>query len=122
MRDTIETAPKDGEVVILEDDASGTYDIARWSPEAGGWVVGENAEPIKITPSHWYPLQGDNHLQQGDGLSSSVSEASTSASRFHSFLLRRAATLRRDPEQQRRQRDVQQKEIHPGQPRFREAF
>ena len=51
MRDTIETAPKDGEVVILEDDASGSYDIARWSPEAGGWVVGENAEPIKITPS-----------------------------------------------------------------------
>jgi len=92
MRDTIETAPKDGEVVILEDDASGTYDIARWSPEAGGWVVGENAEPINITPSHWYPLRGDNHLHQGDGLSSSVSEASTSASRFHSFLLRRAAT------------------------------
>jgi len=82
MRDTIETAPKDGEVVILEDDASGTYDIARWSPEAGdGWSV-KTPSRSTSTPSHWYPLRGDNHLHQGDGLSSSVSEASTSASRF----------------------------------------
>ena len=34
MRQGIETAPKDGTIVILEDDASGTYDVAHWSAEA----------------------------------------------------------------------------------------
>jgi hypothetical protein len=63
MRRTIETAPRDGNVVILEDDASGTYDVAHWSPKAGEWIS-ENGEPIKIVPSHWYPMQGDNYLQQ----------------------------------------------------------
>jgi hypothetical protein len=63
MRRTIETAPRDGNVVIIEDDASGTYDVAHWSPEAGEWI-GEKGEPIKIIPSHWYPMQGDNYLQQ----------------------------------------------------------
>ena len=57
MRQLIETAPRDGNLIILEDDASGTYDVAQWSPEAGGWV-GENNEPSRITPSHWYPMRG----------------------------------------------------------------
>ena len=55
MRRTIETAPRDGNVVILEDDASGTYDVAQWSPEAGEWVT-ENGEPSKITPTHWHTI------------------------------------------------------------------
>jgi hypothetical protein len=80
MRHTIETAPRNGNVVILEDDASGTYDVAHWSPEAGEWI-GENGEPSKITPSHWYPLLVDNHLQQELDLSSSPSEAAAPASR-----------------------------------------
>jgi hypothetical protein len=54
MRQAFETAPRDGKVVILEDDASGTYDVAHWSAEAGEWV-GENDEPSKIAPTHWYP-------------------------------------------------------------------
>src|ERR1700731_213474 len=62
MRRTIETAPRDGNVVILEDDASGTYDVAHWSPEAGEWV-GENGEPSKITPTHWHTISTDKHLQ-----------------------------------------------------------
>src|ERR1700676_2367267 len=79
MPHTIETAPRNKNVLI-EDRTFGTYDVAHWSPEAGGWV-GENGEPIKYTPSHWYPMPGENYLQQGDGLSSGLSEASTSASR-----------------------------------------
>jgi hypothetical protein len=54
MREAFETAPRDGKVVILEDDASGTYEAARWSAEAGEWV-GEDGEPSNITPTHWYP-------------------------------------------------------------------
>jgi hypothetical protein len=78
MRRMIETAPRDGEFVILEEDARGSHDVARWSSEAGGWV-GENGEPIKIMPTHWYPTQGENHLQQGLDFS---------------FFLRRAAEQR----------------------------
>jgi hypothetical protein len=58
----IETAPRDGGFLILKEDASGKFNIARWAPEAGGWVR-ENDEPIKITPSCWYPIQGQNGLQ-----------------------------------------------------------
>jgi hypothetical protein len=54
MRQAFETAPRDGKVVILEDDASGTYDVAQWSAEAGEWLS-ENGEPSKIAPTHWYP-------------------------------------------------------------------
>src|SRR3979409_1958785 len=96
MRQTIETAPGDGRLVILGDDASGTYDVARWLPEAGQWI-GENGEPSKITPSRWYPMPGENYLQQGDGRSSGLSDAATSARRvrrrgfFPSFSI--AATL-----------------------------
>src|SRR6266550_4009055 len=77
MRHTIETAPRNGNVFILEDDASGTYDVAHWSAETGEWV-GENGEPSKIKPTHWYSLQGDNFLQQGRDISSSPSLAGPS--------------------------------------------
>jgi hypothetical protein len=43
MRHPIEKSPRDGTVIILEDDASGTYDVARWSTETGK-RVGENGE------------------------------------------------------------------------------
>jgi hypothetical protein len=84
----IETAPRNENVVLVEDRTFGTYDVAHWSPEAGGWV-GENGEPIKYTPSHWYPT---NYLQGADDLSSGLSEASTSVSqerrhRFFPFFL-----------------------------------
>src|SRR6266566_2767337 len=86
MRQTIETAPRDGNLVILGYDASGTYDVAHWLPEAGQWI-GENGDPSKITPSRWYPMPGENYLQQGDGLPSGLSDASTSArrARRHGF-------------------------------------
>ena len=86
MRQTIETAPRDGNLVTLGYDASGTYDVAHWLPEAGQWI-GENGDPSKITPSRWYPMPGENYLQQGDGLPSGLSDASTSArrARRHGF-------------------------------------
>jgi hypothetical protein len=34
----IETAPKDGRFLILEEDASGKFNIARWAPPAGQQV------------------------------------------------------------------------------------
>ena len=58
MRREIETVPKDGKLVILQDDARGTYELARWSTEQSAWV-GENGKPIPIAPTHWLPLQRD---------------------------------------------------------------
>src|SRR5260370_15344972 len=79
MRRTIETAPRDGNAIILEDDAIGTYDVAHWSAAADEWV-GENGEPSKITPTHWYTLQGDYSLMQGHDIMRRPSLAGPSAS------------------------------------------
>jgi len=64
MRRLIDTAPRDGKFVILEEDASGKYNVACWSLEAGGWVA-ESGEPIKIAPMYWHPIGGQKYAQQG---------------------------------------------------------
>src|SRR5205814_5968043 len=56
MRRPIETVPKDGKAVILEDDTNGTYELAQWSAQECAWV-GENGKPCKITPMHWHAMQ-----------------------------------------------------------------
>ena len=61
MRREIETVPKDGKSVILEDDARKTYALAHWSTEQSAWV-GEDGKPIPITPTHWLPLQRNESL------------------------------------------------------------
>src|SRR5258708_32925773 len=63
MRRMFETAPRDGKFVILEVHANGRHKVAHWAAEAGAWV-GESGEPITITPKYWYPLSGENYLQQ----------------------------------------------------------
>lgn len=73
MRQTIESAPKNQEAIILEDDASGAFDVAHWSPEAGEWIS-ENGEPSRITPTHWLPLPQDQSLERS-GTSSPVGHA-----------------------------------------------
>jgi len=55
MRRAIEIASRDGKAVLLEDDASGEYAVARWSAEANDWV-GESGEPIQIAATHWYAM------------------------------------------------------------------
>jgi hypothetical protein len=87
MRRTIETAPRDGNVIILEDDGRGTYDVAHWSPEAGEWV-GKNGEPSKITPSHWYPMPRDKYLSlESDGSSNPSQVRPARARRYAIFSL-----------------------------------
>jgi hypothetical protein len=83
----------------------GTYDVAHWSAEASEWV-GENGEPSKSTPTHWYPLQGDNYLQQGHDISSSPSLAGPSASRAHRYSFSFPFSLRRAPPQRSAASDV----------------
>jgi hypothetical protein len=73
MRPTIESAPRDGEFIIIEDDVSGRYDVAHWSP-SGEWVR-EDGEPSKITPSRWHPVRNEEDHAFGDERSSSVPAA-----------------------------------------------
>jgi len=87
MRHLIETAPRDGNVVILEDDATGTYDVAHWAPKAGEWVS-ENGEPSEIIPTHWYPMSSNENLLQENKESSSPSQAGPTAwRRGYSFFV-----------------------------------
>src|SRR5438876_3311312 len=66
MRRAIETVPRDGKVVILEDDTSGTFELAHWSTEARAWIR-ENGEVCKITPTYWHATRRDEYLlQEGD--------------------------------------------------------
>ena len=55
MRHAIDTAPRDGQAVIVENDSTGSYDVAHWSDQVGQWVA-ENGEPSKVTPTHWHPI------------------------------------------------------------------
>ena len=73
MRHAIETAPRDGKVVILEHDPTGTCDIARWSTQTGEWVS-ENGEPSKITPTHWRPMPHEKYHPQDEEESSNISQ------------------------------------------------
>jgi hypothetical protein len=73
MRRTIESAPRDGEFIIIEDDVSGRYDVAHWSP-SGEWVR-EDGEPSKVTPSRWHPVRSEEYHAFGDERSSSVPAA-----------------------------------------------
>ncbi|RZN10327.1 hypothetical protein CWO91_13440 [Bradyrhizobium genosp. SA-3] len=53
MRYPIEIAPRNGSIVVLEDDATGTIEAAYWSP-TGEWI-GEFGQPSALNPSHWHP-------------------------------------------------------------------
>ena len=53
MRKEIDTAPRNGDFVILEDDVSGTYAVARWSAEAAQWLDDEGT-PSQLNATHWH--------------------------------------------------------------------
>src|SRR2546430_450834 len=86
MRQTIDTAPREGNVVILEDNAAGTYDVAHWSPEADEWIS-ESGEPSKITPTHWRPVPRDKCLPQKHDESSNPSQLGPSSPRARRLVM-----------------------------------
>jgi hypothetical protein len=55
MRRPIATVPRDGESVILEDDSTGTYELAHWSAIEGAWVA-EKGMISSLTPTHWHAI------------------------------------------------------------------
>ncbi|XIA62318.1 hypothetical protein ACFIOY_22200 [Bradyrhizobium sp. TZ2] len=70
MRHAIETAPKNGKLLILEDDASGTYAVAHWATDRDEWV-GKDSQPSKIVPTHWLSIERDDKAILGGNEQSS---------------------------------------------------
>ena len=56
MRKPIDTAPRNGDFVFLEDAARGTVAFARWSAEAAQWL-NEDGTPTQLNATHWHSLQ-----------------------------------------------------------------
>ena len=56
MRKAIDTAPRDGDFVILEDAARGALAFVRWSAEAAQWLD-EKGTPCQLKATHWHSLQ-----------------------------------------------------------------
>ena len=56
MRKAIDTAPKNGDFVFLEDAARGTVVFARWSAETARWLD-EDGTPSQLNATHWHSLQ-----------------------------------------------------------------
>ena len=63
MRSGIKTVPRDGKAVILEDDASGIYELAHWSDQEQAWIA-ENGKPVGIIPTHWHAVRRDAEVPQ----------------------------------------------------------
>ena len=62
MRQPIETVPKDGNAVILEDHVSGSYELAHWSAQESAWVK-ENGGHCEIAPTYWHAMNSAKQLE-----------------------------------------------------------
>jgi hypothetical protein len=63
VRQPIETVPKDGNAVILEDHVSGSYELAHWSAQDSAWVK-ENGGHCEIAPTYWHAINSAKHLEE----------------------------------------------------------
>jgi hypothetical protein len=77
MRHPIETVLKDGKTVILEDDTSGTYELARWSADEDGWVT-KDGKSYRGSPMYWHEIQRAEH-PEGECKCSEPLQTATSA-------------------------------------------
>lgn len=77
MRCQIESVPKDGTAVILEDEAAGRYELVRWSSEQGTWVS-QDGKACQINASHWHSIRANHYPGQQDCASSNPFRVSVS--------------------------------------------
>jgi hypothetical protein len=94
MRQGIETVPKNGDFVILEDDGAAKYAVARWSSDSSQWVD-EGGTPCTLNPTHWHPLNSAGYAPQPtDELGVAAAKASPAAMRAYSAIKRRERASR----------------------------
>jgi hypothetical protein len=62
VRQPIETVPKDGNAIILEDHVSGSYELAHWSAHESAWVK-ESGGHCEIAPTYWHAVNSAKQLE-----------------------------------------------------------
>src|SRR5262245_9649687 len=50
----IDSAPKNGDALILQDESTRSWELGRWSFERNDWVR-TDGRPLRIFPTHWIP-------------------------------------------------------------------
>ncbi|MBS0523274.1 MAG: hypothetical protein JSS04_06520 [Proteobacteria bacterium] len=94
MRKGIDTVPKNGDFVILEDDGIGKYAIARWSSDAAEWVD-EGGTPCGLNPTHWQPFNSGGYISEAtDELGAASAKAGQALVRAHRAALRHVRSPR----------------------------
>lgn len=88
MRKGIDTVPKNGDFVILEDDAIGKYAVARWSSDAAQWID-EGGAACGLNPTHWQPFNSGGYVPEAsDELGAASAKAGQALVRAHRAALR----------------------------------
>lgn len=54
----IESAPRNGDFVILQDSLTGSWEVGRWVEESKNWAQIDGS-PLRIFPTHWMPVSND---------------------------------------------------------------
>jgi len=70
MRRSIDTAPRDREIIRIED-AAGAIELGHGSPETGRWVA-KDGSPISSSPTHWWGETEDADPEEATSGSSLV--------------------------------------------------
>lgn len=65
MRQPIETVPKDGTGLILQDELTGRCEIVRWSPFQNGWIS-PDGRSCEIAATCWYPFKADHPMHAAE--------------------------------------------------------
>ena len=54
----IESAPRNGDFVILQDSLTGSWEVGRWVEESKNWVQIDGS-PLRLFATHWMPVSHD---------------------------------------------------------------
>ena len=54
----IESAPRNGDFVILQDSLTGSWEVGRWVEESKNWVQ-IDGRPLRLFATHWMPVSHD---------------------------------------------------------------
>jgi hypothetical protein len=62
----IGTAPRTGAFIILHDEETGVYEVARWMKAEGRWSR-DGGDPIAVEPTHWTYFPEGHGSRAGEG-------------------------------------------------------
>ena len=69
----IESAPRNGDFVILQDSLTGSWEVGRWVEESKNWVQIDGS-PLRLFATHWMPVSHDPAASSHDPVGSKSSQ------------------------------------------------